>query len=99
MIAPTASPIPAVAIVGDRGMVTSARIAEELRPAGLDWISCLKAPQIAALAEDHGPLQMSLFEEHRRRVVATMLGGKRYSDSTFRAGTGCGLMPGYEGSI
>src|SRR5262249_44304189 len=52
-----------VAIVGDRGMVTSARIAEELKPAGLDWISCLKAPQIAALAEDHGPLQMSLFDE------------------------------------
>jgi DDE family transposase len=52
-----------VAIVGDRGMITSARIAEELKPAGLDWISCLKAPQIAALAEDHGPLQMSLFDE------------------------------------
>jgi hypothetical protein len=52
-----------VAIVGDRGMVTSARIAEELKPAGLDWISCLRAPQIAALAEDQGPLQMCLFDE------------------------------------
>src|SRR6516225_7850699 len=52
-----------VAIVGDRGMITSARIAEELKPAGLDWISCLRAPQIAALAEDRGPLQMSLFDE------------------------------------
>jgi hypothetical protein len=52
-----------VAIVGDRGMITSARIAEELKPAGLDWISCLRAPQIAALAEDQGPLQMSLFDE------------------------------------
>src|SRR5262249_58641863 len=38
--------------VGDRGMITSARIAQELKPAGLDWISCLRAPQIAALAED-----------------------------------------------
>src|SRR5262249_16000798 len=28
-----------------------------------DWISCLRAPQIAALAEDQGPLQMSLFDE------------------------------------
>jgi transposase len=52
-----------VAMVGDRGMITSARIAEELKPAGLDWISCLRAPQIAALAEDQGPLQMSLFDE------------------------------------
>ena len=52
-----------IAIVGDRGMITSARIAEELKPAGLDWISCLRAPQIAALAEDQGPLQMSLFDE------------------------------------
>ncbi len=52
-----------VALVGDRGMITSARIADELGPAGLDWISCLRAPQIAALAADNGPLQMSLFDE------------------------------------
>jgi transposase len=52
-----------VAMVGDRGMITSARIAEEFKPAGLDWISCLRAPQNAALAEDQGPLQMSLFDE------------------------------------
>lgn len=52
-----------VALVGDRGMVTSARISEELAPAGLDWISCLRAPQIAALASDTGPLQLSLFDE------------------------------------
>ena len=52
-----------VALVGDRGMVTSARISEELAPAGLDWISCLRAPQIAALANDTGPLQLSLFDE------------------------------------
>src|SRR5262245_14451276 len=52
-----------VALVGDRGMITSARIAEELAPAGLDWISCLRAPQIAALAAEDGPLQMGLFDE------------------------------------
>ena len=52
-----------VALVGDRGMITSARISEELAPAGLDWISCLRAPQIAALAADMGPLQLSLFDE------------------------------------
>ena len=52
-----------VALVGDRGMITSARIREELAPAGLDWISCLRAPQIAALAADRGPLQLTLFDE------------------------------------
>ncbi len=52
-----------VALVGDRGMITSARIVEELQPAGLDWISCLRAPQIAALAADSGPLQLTLFDE------------------------------------
>src|SRR5487761_1398409 len=52
-----------VALVGDRGMITSARITEELAPAGLDWISCLRAPQIAALAADTGPLQFSLFDD------------------------------------
>ena len=52
-----------VALVGDRGMITSARITEELQPAGLDWISCLRAPQIAALATETGPLQLSLFDE------------------------------------
>ena len=35
----------------------------QLKLAGLDWISCLRAPQIAALAADQGPLQMSLFDE------------------------------------
>jgi hypothetical protein len=52
-----------VALVGDRGMITSARIVEELQPAGLDWIGCLRAPQIAALAADSGPLQLTLFDE------------------------------------
>jgi Transposase DDE domain len=51
-----------VVLVGDRGMVTSARIAEDLKPAGLDWISCLKAPQIRDLVAA-GPLQLSLFDE------------------------------------
>jgi len=52
-----------VALVGDRGTIASARIADELAPAGLDWISCLRAPQIAALAAEEGPLQMTLFDE------------------------------------
>ena len=52
-----------VVLVGDRGMITSARIEEELKPAGLDWITALRAPAIQALAADDGPLQLSLFDE------------------------------------
>lgn len=50
-------------LVGDRGMITSARIRDDLRPAGLDWITCLRAPAIQALAGATGPLQLSLFDE------------------------------------
>ena len=52
-----------VVLVGDRGMITSARIDEELKPAGLDWITALRAPAIQALADEGGPLQLSLFDE------------------------------------
>jgi len=55
-------------LVGDRGMITSARIAalRELNEDGTDfgWITALRAPQIALLAADDGPLQMSLFDQH-----------------------------------
>lgn len=49
--------------VGDRGMLTSARIEEVLKPAGMDWISSLRAPQIAELANAVGPFQPSLFDQ------------------------------------
>jgi hypothetical protein len=52
-----------VVVVGDRGMITSARIRDALAPAGLDWISALRAPQVQALAADNGPLQLSLFDD------------------------------------
>jgi transposase len=50
-------------LVGDRGMITSARIRDELRPANLDWISCLRASAVQALAAENGPLQLSLFDD------------------------------------
>ena len=51
-------------LVGDRGMLTSARIEEELRPIdGLDWVSALRAPAIRKLVED-GLVTPSLFD-HR----------------------------------
>ena len=56
-------------LVGDRGMITTARI-QALRELNDDpdtatdfgWITALRAPQIATLAADDGPLQMSLFD-------------------------------------
>jgi transposase len=51
-----------VCLVGDRGMLTDARIRDEVRPAQLDWISALRAPQIKALVEE-GALQLSLFDD------------------------------------
>jgi hypothetical protein len=52
-----------VVMVGDRGMITQARIEHELIPAGLDWITALRAPAIQQLAAEGGPLQLSLFDE------------------------------------
>src|SRR5450756_2640547 len=50
-------------MVGDRGMITSARV-EALRDlGGFGWVTALRAPAIAALAADNGPLQMSLFDQ------------------------------------
>lgn len=60
-----------IAWVGDRGMLTSARIEEVLRPQGMDWVSSLRAPQIAQLAAEHGPFQPSLFDERNLLEVAS----------------------------
>src|SRR6516165_9392309 len=56
-------------LVGDRGMITSARITalDELNTdtgTAFGWITALRAPAIAKLAADNGPLQMSLFDQH-----------------------------------
>jgi hypothetical protein len=52
-----------IAWVGDRGLLTSARIEQVLRPQAMDWISSLRAPQIMQLAAEHGAFQPSLFDE------------------------------------
>jgi hypothetical protein len=52
-----------VVLVGDRGMITEARLREDVEPAGLDWITALRAPAIQALAAADGPLQLSLFDD------------------------------------
>lgn len=48
--------------VGDRGMITAARIEQVLRPAGMSWITALRSPQIAELIEERGPWHPSLFD-------------------------------------
>jgi hypothetical protein len=50
-----------VVLVGDRGMITNARVRQDLQPNGLDWITSLRAPQIKALV-NQGELQLSLFD-------------------------------------
>ena len=51
-----------VVLVGDRGMITQARITEDIKAAGLDWITSLRAPMIKALVSS-GALQLSLFDQ------------------------------------
>ena len=50
-------------LVGDRGMITSARIAALRGLGGFGWVTALRAPDVAALAADAGPLQFSLFDQ------------------------------------
>ena len=57
-----------VILVGDRGMLTSARI-ETVRAAGLDWISALRGPAIRTLAQD-GALQLGLFDERNLAEIS-----------------------------
>ena len=51
-----------VVLVGDRGMLTEARIREEVAPAGLDWITTLRAPAIRELVSS-GAVQRSMFDD------------------------------------
>ena len=48
--------------VGDRGMTAQARVREDLKPNGYDWIFALRAAGVGALAEN-GALQPTLFDE------------------------------------
>ena len=59
-----------VAVVGDRGMITKARIKNDLRPAELDWVTALRGPAIAALMAG-GAIQPSLFDEQDMAEITT----------------------------
>jgi transposase len=59
-----------VVLVGDRGMITQARIDDDLKPGGLDWITSLRAPSIKALVEG-GALQLGLFDERDTAAITS----------------------------
>ena len=59
-----------VVLVGDRGMLTAARLREDVRPAGLDWITALRAPQVKKLVRD-GDLQLTLFDVQDLAEITT----------------------------
>ena len=59
-----------VALVGDRGMITQARLDAEIAPTGLDWITALRAPAIRTLVEA-GALQMSLFDQRDMAAITS----------------------------
>src|SRR4051812_11347396 len=59
-----------VVLVGDRGLITQARIDTDLAPAGLDWITALRAPAICGLVEG-GHLQLSLFDERDMAAITS----------------------------
>jgi len=51
-----------VVLVGDRGMITQARLTADIKTAGLDWITALRGPAIKELVKG-GAFQLSLFDE------------------------------------
>jgi hypothetical protein len=59
-----------VVMVGDRGMITQARITDEIKSAGLDWITALRAPAIKGLLQS-GVLQLSLFDQRDMASITT----------------------------
>ena len=59
-----------VILVGDRGMLTQARIERLRELGGIDWVSALRAPAIRALVTE-GHLQLSLFDERDLVEIAS----------------------------
>ena len=59
-----------IVLVGDRGMLTSARIARLKELGGIGWVSCLRAPAIKALVEA-GDLQLGLFDERNLAEITS----------------------------
>ena len=69
-----------VILVGDRGSVTKVRIGQLQALPGAGWITALRAPSIAALARDDGPLQMSLFDDQNFAEITDPERSRRAAD-------------------
>jgi hypothetical protein len=59
-----------VFVVGDRGMLTTARVEALNALGGFGWVTALRAPAVAALATEDGPLQLSLFDQQNLAEIA-----------------------------
>ena len=59
-----------IVLVGDRGMLTSARIERLRETGGIGWVSCLRAPAIRRLVEA-GDLQLGLFDERNLAEITS----------------------------
>ena len=59
-----------VVLVGDRGMITQARLTEDVKAAGLDWITALRGSTIKDLVKG-GVLQLSLFDERDMASISS----------------------------
>ncbi len=59
-----------VVLVGDRGMITQARLDEEIKPAGLDWITALRSSAIRELL-DGGAFQLDLFDQRDMAAITS----------------------------
>lgn len=57
-----------IVLVGDRGLLTEARIQKEVKPAGFDWISALRKSGIRKIMNTDG-LQLDLFDERNLAEV------------------------------
>jgi len=83
-------------------MITQARIEGDLKPAGLDWITALRAPSIHQLAAEGGPLQLSLFDERDLAEIESQSSRANASSSARTtlsprnagaSGTNCSMPP------
>jgi len=59
-----------IVLIGDRGMITEARINETIKPAGINFITALRAPAIHSLVEA-GSIQLSLFDQRDLAEVSS----------------------------
>ncbi|GAA5225552.1 hypothetical protein GCM10025778_00820 [Paeniglutamicibacter antarcticus] len=57
-------------MVGDRGMITNARVQDLKKDTTFSWVTALRNTDIQKLAEDNGPLQMSLFDEQNLAEIS-----------------------------